>query len=76
MNNSKPSQANRILDYIHRFGSISTMEAFMDLGVTRLGARIYELEKRGIQIEHKMETGINRLGEKTHFTRYSIKEPA
>ena len=78
MNNNKPSQANRVLDYINRFGSISTMEAFMDLGVTRLAARILELEHRGFNIDHTTETGINRLGEKTHYTRYSFanKEPA
>ena len=36
------SQYEMILDYIDRFGSISPMEAFMDLGITKLSTRISE----------------------------------
>ncbi len=43
----KQSQCNRIMQYMHDFGSISTREAFDDLGVTRLSGRIYDLKKTG-----------------------------
>ena len=42
----KKTQADRVLQYIHDFGNISTFDAFTDLGVTRLSARIFELRKR------------------------------
>lgn len=42
----KQSQCNRVMQYMRDFGSISTREAFDDLGVTRLSGRIYDLKNR------------------------------
>ena len=67
------NQCDRILDYMKQFGSISSMEAFNDLGCTRLAARIAEIEGRGVEITRKQENGTNRFGQKTSFTRYSLK---
>lgn len=63
-------QCERILNYIDDFGSISTMQAFTDLGVTRLASRIYDLKQMGIKIESETKTGKNRYGEDTHYTVY------
>ena len=64
-------QTQKILDYIDRFGSITPLDAMRDLGVMRLAARIQDLERQGIAITSKLESGVNRLGEKTHYARYS-----
>jgi len=69
------TQRERIYDYMKEFGSISTMEAFRDLGVTRLAARIGEMESSGIQIERQFETAKNRYGDKVSFARYSLAVP-
>ena len=68
------NQVDKVLNYIDQFGSISSMEAFMDLGVTRLAARISDIEHRGIAIDHEPETSMNRFGEKVHYTRYRRHE--
>lgn len=68
----KLTQRERILAYMKEFGSISSLEAFRDLGITRLSARIFELERLGIQIERTQESMLNRYKEKTSYTRYSI----
>ena len=47
MNNSRPTQCDRIKKYIEDFGSITTLEAFTELGVVRLGARISEMRANG-----------------------------
>ena len=39
------TQNQRILKYMEDFGSISTLEAFKELGVTRLASRIHEISK-------------------------------
>lgn len=52
------------------FGSISTLEAFRDLGITRLAARIYELIDGGMPISKTPETKLNRYGEKVTYMRY------
>lgn len=67
-------QKERVLDYIEKFGSISSMEAFNDLGVTRLSAVIFTLKEDGHEFDSKPEKGRNRFGERTHFTRYSLKK--
>ena len=66
------TQRDRILEYMKEFGSISSLEAFKDLGITRLAARIAELEHQGVQIERAQQSMLNRYNEKTTFTRYSI----
>lgn len=54
------------------FGSISTREAFNDLGVTRLASRIHDLKEQGIAISGKMETTKNRYGESVSYKRYRL----
>ena len=55
------------------FGSISTLEAFNDLGCTRLASRIHDLKTRGYDIGAKMEKGKNRYGEAVYYKRYYLK---
>ena len=66
------TQSMKILKYMMDFGSITPIEAMKDLGVMRLGARIYDLEKQGFEILHERETGRNRYGEKTSYAKYSL----
>ena len=44
------TQCERILKYMNDFGTINPMQALCDLGVMRLGARIYDLKQEGHQI--------------------------
>jgi hypothetical protein len=64
------TQCERILQYIADFGSISTIQAFSDLGITRLASRIHDLRRMGIDIESETRTAKNRYGEMTHFSVY------
>jgi hypothetical protein len=68
----KDTQCKRILRYMQVFGSISTREAFNDLGVTRLASRIHDLKEQGIAISGKMETTKNRYGESVSYKRYRL----
>lgn len=68
------TQAERIVKYIGEFGSISSMEAFRDLGITRLAARIADLEKEGMRFSRTREATKNRYGETTYYIRYKIAE--
>ena len=74
MGNKRPTQVDRVIDYINQFGSITTLSAFKDLGITRLSARIYEVKERGYAVKTEMITGKNRFGEKTHYFKYSFIE--
>lgn len=64
------TQYDRILDYMKEHGSITPMEAFSELGITRLAARVHELERKGFAIDRQMETSENRYGGKSRYMRY------
>ena len=66
------TQNERVLNYIADFGSITTLDAFADLGVTRLASRIHELTRRGYSFERETVTAKNRFGESVHYTRYRM----
>jgi hypothetical protein len=55
------------------FGSITTKQAFNDLGCTRLSEYIRQLRLE-IPIYDEIITGTNRYGEKVFWKRYFIKE--
>ena len=59
---------------MRRFGAISTLEAFNDLGVARLASRIHDLKAQGYNITSSIGTAKNRYGEKIHFSIYRLKE--
>ena len=66
------TQCERIIKYMSDFGSITTKEAFNDLGCARLASRIHDLEIAGVKIKRETIKSKNRYGEDTHYTRYSL----
>jgi len=66
------TQKQAVLRYINDFGSISSMEAFSELGVTRLADVIYRIKKDGREVNSVTETIVNRYGVKVNFSRYNI----
>ena len=57
------SQNEKVLDYIKANGSIDPLRAFTDLGILRLGARIWELKhEAGIDIKTEMRYKYDRNG--------------
>jgi hypothetical protein len=64
------TQGERILKYIDEKGSITPMEAFAELGITKLATRISELRRGGEKIEKRYVTGTNRFGEKIQYMEY------
>lgn len=62
----------RVLNYIIEFGSITTKQAFVDLGCTRLSEYIRQL-RLDYEIDDEIETGLNRYGEKVHWKKYYLR---
>lgn len=74
MEHRRPTQRQRVLDYMRDFGSITQHEASIDLGVSRLASRITELKKMGYPITSQMQPVKNRYGETCHVKRYRMGE--
>ena len=68
----KPTQNERIIDYIKRFGGITQFEALRDLGVMRLASRISDLKRLGYPVESEMITVKNRYGEECRIKKYRL----
>lgn len=64
---------NRVLEYIKRFGSINTFQAFMDLGCSRLSEYIRQL-RIDYNVKDEWISGTNRFGEKIKYKNYYIEE--
>lgn len=70
----KATQAERVLDYMEQFGSITQLEALRDLGVMRLASRISDLKKQGYPIKSDTVAVKNRYEENCYIKRYFIQK--
>ena len=70
----KLTQCQKIIDYMTQFGSISSFEAFADLGIVRLASRIHDLKCQGYNIESEIKTSKNRFGETVSFKVYRLAD--
>lgn len=64
---------DKLLDWFTRRDSITPMEALRDLGIYRLGARIFELRRDGHDIHTELMTVTGRDGETSHPARYHYR---
>ena len=67
------TQKERIINYIKEFGSITSLDAYRDLGITQLGAKIDGLKKDGYIFKTEWESGKNRYGDKIDYKRYYLE---
>lgn len=70
--NERPTQVTRVLEHLKKHGSITTYDAFVKYGITRLSARIFEIRELGYGIKTKVITGKDRYNEPTHWTLYEL----
>ena len=68
------TQCEQIIDYLHQFGSITPMEAFADLGITKLATRVSEMRKDGMEFNIETVKSTNRFGKRVRYAKYSLKE--
>ena len=66
------TQCDMILRYMQDTGSITPWEAMREFGCMRLGARIYDLRRRGLDITKETETSRNRYGKRVRYARYRV----
>jgi hypothetical protein len=70
------TQKELILKYIADYGSISSFQAYTDLGITQLATRIKELKAKGYTFQTEPQMAINRYGKPVHFVKYYLTEKA
>lgn len=68
------TQKEQILDYLQRFKTITPMDAFADLGITKLATRVSEMRRDGVEFNIESVKSKNRFGKPVRFAKYSLKE--
>lgn len=68
------TQRELILNYIKEFGSITPMEAFADLGITKLATRISEMRRDGEHFKIETVRTKNRFGKTVYYAKYSMED--
>ena len=73
MKNSNPTQADDVLAFLQKHGSITHRQAEDYIGCMRLASRIHELrKKRKLNIKSEMIAVKARNGRVSHIARYSL----
>ena len=67
------TQKERVRKYINEFGSITPLDAFNDLGITKLATVVSTMKRDGEFFYQRYEKSKNRWGEPVHYMRYSYK---
>lgn len=67
------TQRDMILQFMQDTGSITPLDALREFGCMRLGARIWDLKRRGHEIRRVMESRENRYGKTVSFARYFLE---
>lgn len=63
----------RVLNHLKRHGSITSLVAFEDYGITRLASCINRLRNMGYDIRTVMIDGENRYGDSCRYANYVLK---
>ena len=64
----------RILSHLEKYGSITSWEAIIEYGCSRLSEYIRQLRADNYLIMNVTEKGTNRYGEPTNWVRYTLVE--
>ena len=74
MTNSRPNQAQKILEYMRKHGSITGVEAYENFRCMRLPARIFELKEQGHNITSERIRFKSADGETDGYSKYTLVE--
>ena len=71
-NNKRPAQVDKAIRYMQTKGSITSREAFIELGIMSFPKRICEMKKYGYLVGYEWESGVDENGNKWRSKRYYI----
>lgn len=68
----RKTQSDKILAYLKKYNGITNYDAINEFGVLRLSARIFDLRKRGYNIESVYREGVDRNGMTVRYVEYRL----
>lgn len=70
----KLTQKEQVLNHLKTYGSLTSWDAIMEYGITRLSHHIYCLRNDGIIIPDERVQVKTRLGRTTIISKYSLRD--
>lgn len=67
------NKSNKVLEHLKEHNTITTWEAIQLYSATRLSSIIYNLRKRGYNIESRWLEQEDKYGNTTRYTLYTLK---
>ena len=64
----------KVKEHLIEIGYITSLEAIQLYGVTRLSSIIFNLRKRGMNIETVMTDFVDKYGDKSKYAVYTLME--
>ena len=68
------NKTNKVQLHLIENGSITSWEAIKEYGATRLSSIIFNLRKRGMNIETIMTDFVDKYGDKSKYAVYTLME--
>ena len=68
------NKTQAVLDHMKKNGSITSMEAIENYGATRLSSIIFNLRKKGYDIDTQTEGMTDRYGHAVNYARYILNQ--
>jgi len=68
------NQKDRLLQYLEKHGTITTLESVMQLGIMDPQHYIMELRNENYNITDQWINGTNRVGRKIRYKRYRLEK--
>ncbi len=72
--NKKLTQKEQVLNHLKTYGSLTSWDAIMEYGITRLSHHIYCLRNDGFIIPDERVQVETRLGRTTIISKYSLRD--
>lgn len=70
----KTNKTKEVLKHLKKKGNITSWEAIQFYGATRLSAIIFNLRKRGYNIDSLMVEKMDRFGNESRYAKYILRE--
>lgn len=71
---ARKTQTDAVLEWLQTGAGITSLDAFKELGVTRLSAIIFNLRRQGYDIESENVRVRNRFGNVVTVAKYYLKD--
>lgn len=74
MSEKKTNKTEKVLEHLKTYGCITSLEAIEKYKATRLSAIIFNLRKRGLNIDTIDIPFVDEYGTKSHYGKYVLVE--